>query len=380
MTSHSEFQLAWPGTPKPAELWMDARLGARSQIATTITLIIVMATVCFAILVTTGQSAASEARVVEQIDSAGTRLIALSDDAGAAGISPLAPAVISTFSDVTWVFGLGEAVDTTNPLLREGRAAARALVGELPSDISLVAGRMPLPGEAIAGVGAADTLRLGKGLGAITEVRPGFDPVGVVGLFQASGPLENLNNIVLIATPPETISTLRFVYVLAADVSVVERLEQALETSTPAENLMALTVESPTGAIALRDVIAGRLGAASRQLMAVVMMVGTIIIAVTMLSATVSRRRDFGRRRALGATRSAIVVGLLMQTSIGVAIGIAAGSSMGLLWLWFSTGSIPSWRFTTGVAGLAFLLALVAATPIATEAAHRDPLRILRVP
>jgi len=370
----------WPGRPRPSELCSDARLGARSQIATTLTLIIVMATVCFAILVTTGQAAASEARVIEQIDSVGTRLIALSDDGGAAGINPTAPSVISGFSDVTWVFGLGEAVDTTNPLLPEGRAAARALVGQIPDEISLVSGRMPQNGEAIAGYNAAQVLRLGSGLGAITEVGPGLDPVGVVGIFHTSGPMEHLNNITLIATSPQDIQTLRFIYVLANDVAVVQRLEQALVDSTPAENLAALTIETPTGAIALRDVVAGRLGAASRQLMAVVMGVGTIIIAVTMLSATVSRRRDFGRRRALGATRSALVVSLLMQTSIGVVIGIAFGTSVGLMTLWFTTSSLPGWRFTSGVSGSAFLLALFAATPVATEAAYRDPVRILRVP
>lgn len=370
----------WPGLPRVGDLLRDAAAGARSQLATTLTLVLVLATVCFAVLVTTGQAAASEARVVEQIDSAGTRLIALSDDGGAAQILPDALAALAALSDVTWVFGLGEAVDYANPLLRDGRVAARSLVGQLPPDLPLVQGRRPQVGEAVIGSNATAALHLGQGLGAVQVLDGSASPVGVVGVFEASGPLAGLANTILVATAPEETATLRFVCVMASDVTTVDRLEAVLLSSTPAQNPSALTVETPSGAIALRDVIAGRLGAASRQLMAVVMGVGAVIIAVTMLSATVSRRRDFGRRRALGATRSALVAALLAQTSIGALGGIAAGTLAGLVVLQATTASLPNWRFTAGVAGLALLLTLVAATPIASHAANRDPLRILRVP
>lgn len=370
----------WPGSPRVGDLVRDAFVGARAQIATTLTLVLVLATVCFSILVTTGQSAASEARVVDQIDSAGTRLIALSDDGGKAGILPVAPQTLASISDVTWVAGLGEAVDVTNPLVPDVRIASRAIVGALPPDLTIVQGRPPLPGEAIAGIDAARALHLADGAGLVAPIGALSDQIGVVGVFQATGPLAHLNNTVLVATDPATIESLRYLYVMASDVSTVDRLESVLTTSTPAANPAALTVEAPSGAIALRDVIAGRLGAASRQLMAVVMGVGAVIIAVTMLSATASRRRDFGRRRALGATRSTLVAGLLLQTSIGAMLGIVLGTGLGLATLQVTTASLPTLQFTTGVAGLALLLTLLAATPVATHAAHRDPLRILRVP
>ncbi len=189
-----------------------------------------------------------------------------------------------------------------------------------------------------------------------------------------------MNDTVLIAGSAQDVRTLRYLYVMADDVAAVDRLEAVLATSTPAAEPGALTVETPSGAIALRDVIAGRLGAASRQLMALVMGVGAVIIAVTVLSAVVSRRRDFGRRRALGATRSALVATLLAQISVGALIGVAVGVCAGLAALALTTGSLPTWRFVAGVGGLTVVLALATATPIATYAAYRDPLRILRVP
>jgi len=359
-------------------LLRDAAGSARAQIAASVTLTLVLATMVFAVLVTTGQAAASEAQIVAQIDSAGTRLIVLSDDGGASGMQPSAPARLAGLSDVSWVIGLGAAVDVTNPALPLGRAASRVLVGVLPPDFVFVQGRPPRPGEAVAGVGAAAALNLGPGLGRVQV--PGADPVGVVGVFQAAGPLANLNNIVLIATDPADAGQLRYIYVMATDVTVIDRLEYAITTSTPVLNPAALTVETPSGAIAFRDVIAGRLGAASRQLMAVIMAVGAVVIAVTVLAATSSRRREFGRRRALGATRSTLVATLLAQTMIGAIPGILIGVAAGLATLHATTGLLPTWRFTAGVAGLTLLLTLAASTPIATLAAHRDPLRILRVP
>lgn len=371
----------WPGVPRFAELIRDAGTGARAQVATTLTLVLVLATVSFSVLVTTGQAAANEAQVVGQIDSAGTRLIVISDDGGAAGILPSAPSTLARLSDVTWTLGLGPAVDMVNPALPASPVGARAMVGEVPPDFILVQGRAPRPGEAIVGVSATGALNLGPGLGRVRAIAdPIADPVGVVGVFQATGPLANLNDSVLIASNPDDVDTLRYVYVLASDVTVIDRLESVLTTSTPALNPAALTVETPKGAIALRDVIAGRLGAASRQLMAVVMGVGAVIIAVTVLSAVISRRRDFGRRRALGATRSALVATVLAQATIGAIIGTALGIGAGVMTLAATTGSLPTWQFIAGVAGLAVLLMLVTSTPIATYAAFRDPLRILRVP
>lgn len=369
-----------PGSPRPGALVRDAFEGARAQTAITLTLVLVLATVCFSILVTTGQAAASEQAVVAQIDSAGTRLIALSDDGGDAEILPIAVADLSRISDVTWAWGLGAAVDVTNPLLPDARVASRSMVGDLPPEIILVQGRPPRPGEAIAGSAVAATLHLGDGLGRVQALDAGSDPVGVVGIFEATGPLAHLADVVLVAREPEDLQTLRYVYLMATDVTTVDRLEQVLLTSTPARNPAALTIEAPSGAIALRDVIAGRLGAASRQLMALVMAVGAVIIAVTMLGATATRRREFGRRRALGATRSALVAGLLLQTGIGAVPGIALGVAAGLLTLHLSAGSLPAPTFTAAVAGLTLLLTLLATTPIATHAATRDPLRILRVP
>lgn len=84
--------------------------------------------------------------------------------------------------------------------------------------------------------------------------------------------------------------------------------------------------------------------------MALVLGVGVAIVTVTMLGAVSSRRRDFGRRRALGASRSSLITLVLIHTAVAA------------------------------VTGLCVLVALLGALIPALAAAYRDPMRILRVP
>jgi len=369
------------GHPLTRELLRDAIVGATSQVASSLTLIAAVACTCFAILVTTGQTAADEATLVAHIDSLGTRLITLSDSGGDSHISPQAASILSDRSDVTWVLGFGPAADVTNPALPMGRAPARLFVGSIPPDVTLIQGRLPQPGEAIAGRSAAPVLNLGPGLGNVTQVaNTHAGRIPVVGVIEATGPLEFLNDAVLIAANADEVSDVRYLYIMASDVTVVSALQASLRDSPPAEHGSAVSVEAPSGAISLREMMTGHLGASARQLMAVVMGVMALVVCATVLSSAMSHRRDFGRRRALGASRSSLVIGVLTQVAI-VTIGAAAlGTAVGLITVHAMTGSAPTWRFSCGVAGLTTVLALASTLPIAVFAATRDPLRILRVP
>lgn len=377
------------GFPRPARLLADGVTGALAQPVSTATAAVVLAIVCFVILATTGQSAASEQRVISRIDGAGTRLIAVSDDGGRAGMQADGVAVVAGLSDVSWAFGLGAVTDVQNARLPtdERGIAARALYGEWPPELLPVQGRLPrAPGEALAGRDAVAALHLADGAGTV-QARPAFGTAApgtpgtpVVGVFEASGPLGSLNNSVLIAAEPAPGDPLRYVYVMAEGVGAVEQLGEAITAALPAVQQAGMTVETPEGALALRSVIAGEIGAGSRQTMALVLAVGLAIVTVTMLGAVSAKRRDFGRRRALGATRSALVVLVLVQTAVAAVAGIALGVAAGLVMVDRVSGTLPSSAFVLGVVGLTGLVALIGAVPPALAAAYRDPLRILRVP
>lgn len=74
------------GHHKFGALVKDSLVGAATGPVATAISALVVAIVCFIVLATAGQSAANEQRVMSQIDGVGTRLIALSDQGGKAGL------------------------------------------------------------------------------------------------------------------------------------------------------------------------------------------------------------------------------------------------------------------------------------------------------
>ena len=370
---------ALTGRPRAAALVRDGVLTARAQPVATATAALVVALVTLVTLLTTGRAAATEAEVVASIDAVGTRLVVATDTTGEAGIDPATVAAIAELSSVTWVFGLGPATDVENVAAgHAGPAPLRALVGGLPSDVALAAGRAPAtPDEVVVGSSAATALRMPDVAGALSD---GARRYAAVGLVEGTGPLSFLDDGALRMAARDEDVPLRYVYVLAASATHAQDVADAVRALVVADAPSAVDVSVSSGALELRDVIAGRLGASSRQTMAGVLGVGLVLVTVTMLGAVAGRRRDFGRRRALGATRSAVVSLVLVQSSCAGLAGAVLGAASGLAVLSATGVAWPTAQFVAGVMVLAALVTLVGSVPPAVAAARADPVRILRVP
>lgn len=377
--------------PRPVALAGEGVAIARSQPVATVVTALVVAAVCAVILLTTGQSAAAEARVVARIDSAGTRTLVLSDPNGQAVINADSVAAVRALSGVRWVIGLTGVSDVRNTALGDaGRpVAARTIYGDLPTEINLNIGPPP-PGTALAGQAALDQLGATHPAAGIAGTT--YD-TAVIGIFHAAEPLAFLNTSILIAstlddpadealpgTRPSTQGTLSELYVMVDRVDDVERITRAAPTVLRADNPNAVLVTTPQQLVDLREVISSELGDSSRRAMLLVLAVGLVIVALTLAGAVSQRRRDFGRRRALGASRTAIVALVITHTAVGALIGLLIGGTAGVLGVWRLAGSLPTVPFIAGVAALTLLTALLAAIPPATLAALREPVRILRVP
>ncbi len=379
MTTRAPGRAAVQGTVRPLALAREGRRSALAQPVATATTALVVALVCGVVLLTTGRTAVVEQNVVSAVDSVGTRLITVVDVSGDAVIDPSAARVLSALEGVTWAFGLGPASDVSAMADPGGLAgvAMRDYVGELPAEIVLTRGRLPQrPGEAVVGMGASSRLGLTDGLG---PVNAGDHSIGVVGEFGTQGPMRGLDDVVLRQGDGST-PGLRYVYVLAASAMVVPDVSRAIAASLPATDPSAVRVETSEGVLDLREVIAGAVGAGSRQVMAAVLGFGLLVVAVTVHAAVSARRRDFGRRRALGASRSAVVALVLLQTGVAALIGIVVGTAAGLVALAVSSGGLPAPSFVIGLAALALLVALTGSVAPAVAAARRDPVRVLRVP
>ncbi len=101
---------------------------------------------------------------------------------------------------------------------------------------------------------------------------------------------------------------------------------------------------------------------------------------ITTYGATAAKRRDFGRRRALGASQADIVALVTIQSLLLGTLGAVVGTAGTALVTGVTMGVWPNWRFSVAVVVLAVDVSVLAALPPAFAAARRDPVRILRVP
>jgi len=354
---------------------------AKSQALATVATALVAATVCVAVLLTAGLAAANEARVLATIDTADTTTVVLSDPTGEGRLYADTIPILKAISTVEDVVGLGKATDVRNVYLGDAAeaVAARTYWGDLPSDVVTV-GRLPVAGEAMAGSAAVTTLRAAA---PATYVRGRSLEAAVVGAFEATGSLAFLNDSVLVAAPlrveESSVPTMHQVLLRVTTVADVDPLVSHLRGLVHADNAGRLVIESPAALLELRSVLSSQLSADARRFMVAVLAIGLTIVVVTQLAAVAQRRRDFGRRRALGASRSTIVVLVVVQTAVGSGLGVIVGAVVGSTLALRMGGQVPPPLFVLAVSVLAFLASIIASLPPATLAARTDPVRILRV-
>lgn len=369
-------------------LLVEAWSALRARPLATATPGLVIGLVCLVTVATTGRTAATEEQVLSTVDSLGTRLVTVTDSTGSARIAPDVVDVVRAVDGVAWAFALGPAQDASLPGVGATRTGtpvtARALLGDLPPEVGLTAGRGARAGEAVAGDRAATGLGLDDGVGA-ADVTGATVPV--VGTFAAPEQLGVLADSVLIrADAPGSargsagVPTVRYVYLRVTDGYDVQAVADLVTAVVPAGAPSAVDVEVAQGALDLREVLSGTLGASSRQLMVTVLAVGLLLVVVTTSAGVAGRRRDLGRQRALGASRSAIVALVVLQGAVAGAVGAVAGTGAGTLLVLVTSGRVLPGEFAAGVVVLSLVVGVVGAVPPAVIAARRDPVRILRVP
>lgn len=357
-------------------LLVEAIRSALAQPVATVVTGLIIAGACAVILATTGQSVQAEQQVLSRIDEAGTRSIVISDTVGDAGITTDAVDRIARLSGVDWVVGLGPATDVRAAGIPGGNPAAiRFLYGDFPPQIRVTRQPPFEIGEAIVGPDAQKTLGLQVPVGGVV----GETDYTVVGAFAASDPLMFLNRSV-IARPGPDQRVLRSIHILVTDPARVAGVTDAALLVLGADNVTSVAVETSETFAALRAAVAGELGRFSRQLVAVVLAAGLVLTALAVYGAVTSRRKDFGRRRALGASRPTIVALVALQTGAAAVSGAVIGTVITGVALTQTSGQAPDTPFTMAIAILAVLTAVLAAIPPAVVAAYRDPVRVLRVP
>lgn len=357
----------------------EAAASAKSQLVTsTLTVLMVAGMIC-AIMLTTGRTVGAEQEVLASIDSAGTRSILVRAEEGA-GVTSDVIDRLQGITGIEWVGAFSGAVDATNSAVPDGtRVPVRLLYSDHVSMLGISDQSAVTGGMAYASPLALSLLGLPDILGGFTLI--GGETYGVAGAALTPDFLAQLEPLVIVPQPDATgTERVAILIVIAETPELVAPVSAATLSVLAADDPTKISVQTSEELAELRGLVEGQLGSFSRGLVLAIMAVTGFLVAILLFGLVIMRRKDFGRRRALGATRALIISLLLTQTATLTLIGIVVGSLVPTGILIAAGDPLPGWSFFAGVGILTIITTLFATLVPAIVASRREPIRELRVP
>lgn len=358
------------------EAW---QMVASSKVPSFLVVLLVM-TMCAGTILTVGRTGATEAQVRERLESAGSRLLIVTDTSPQG--QHVSPAVVYSsdgLSTVERAVGLLNAIDVVIGEIGRGgeKVPAWGITGNIAHVAELTGGSMPGPGEAIVSGQAMDRLGLDEPVGwTRLESDAGLFDLNVVGSFAPRPPFEDYGTGILYVPP--TAGRSDRLEVILGDSHDVQSTQLVIlhVINAPVEDLR---IESLIGAAELQRQVLGDVSTFGRALLLGVLGAGAALVAVVTLTDVLVRRADLGRRRALGATRLTIITLVMLRTAYAAFVGALLGTVIaGIV-----TGRMdaaPPMTFMAGVGVLSIIAAIVSTLPPAVFTAQRDPVGVLRTP
>lgn len=332
-----------------------------------------------AVMLTTGRTVGAEQRVLGSIDSAGTRSIVVRAETDA-GITTDVLKRVNGIEGIEWAAALSSATDATNIAIPDGpRTPLRYAYGDQLSYLRIPATPV-LPGELAYGSPAAmDRLGLTDRAGGIV-LTTGED-YGVGGQLQTPDFLLQFEPLLIVPeTQPTGAEPVNILVVIAETPDLVAPVSDAVLSVLAATDPTKVTVETSEALAQLRAIVQSQLGSFSRGLVIALLALTSALVAILLYGLVMLRRKDYGRRRALGATRGLIIALLVTQTAILAVAGVGLGLAVATVTLMIGGEPLPSLAFDTSLAILAIATACVAALLPAVLASRREPIKELRVP
>ena len=348
---------------------------ARSQPVVGAVVALITAAMVVVTVLTAGATLVERRAVEELVDQAGARTFSLIDTDGSSGIPLGARDRIEALGGVEHVLALGPIIDGRNHWLAFAEPVPlRRVAGSFPG----LSWSGPAAPWAVAAVDARAASRLGLAVasGSI-DVVGGSEQIPVAATYTAPGVTE-LAGLVLVRDPAWT-GPVRLLLVRASRAEDVAGLAEAARAVSGAARPGSVRVELPAQLNEARAAISAQLRSTGRRSVLVALVVGALLTAVTVSAGVSSRRRDFGRRRALGASRSQLVRLVVGQTVTAALVGSVIGGIAGAVYLGGTAGT-EGVVYSAAVTTVALAAAALGALLPAWLAARRDPLRALRVP
>ncbi|MGO2748683.1 MAG: FtsX-like permease family protein [Pseudoclavibacter sp.] len=359
-------------------LLREAAASCVAQKATSFLTVLTIAGMCVAIVLTSGRVVGSQRDVLESVDSVGTRAVVVRGAQGS-GLDTAALARIAQLDGVEWIGGFSSPTDATDGALNSGaRVSVRTLFTDSPS----AAGIKTLgatEGVHLSGA-SVELLGLDGATGYLVEPDSGLTH-SVVGVFDPPPHLEYLDPVAIAprSLPSESVE-LALLVIVARQPTQVGQITEALQPLLGVADASKIQISGSEELANLRATLESQLGAFGRTSVIGVTTLAVFLVFLIQQSLVVMRRKDFGRRRALGARRSMIVQLLILQTSLTSIVGAGSGSLLAWFILSVFRSPQPPLLFFFTVAVLATCIGGVASVVPAVLASVRDPIRELRVP
>ncbi|HEY6110718.1 MAG TPA: ABC transporter permease [Gemmatimonadales bacterium] len=207
---------------------------------------------------------------------------------------------------------------------------------------------------------------------------PGTPQIAAVSPFEAARrnfQIDEVNNLIILVKPKPGVPVNR-----AMDVATLQlRRMRGLRAGEP-NSFDLLTSDQ---VLSIFDSLTGAFFLVMLVLSSIALMVGGIGVMAIMMVSVTSRTREIGLRKAMGATRRAILWQFLVEAAtltlmggvIGIIIGLGTGELLKRL-LDFST-HVPLWSAAVATA-VSVLVGLVFGIAPAARAARLDPVEALR--
>lgn len=355
----------------------EATASARSQPVASILTVLIIASMILAVLMTAGRTVAAEQEVLASIDDVGTRTIQIYAQ-DTAGMNSDVLDRIANIDGIEWSAAFSSAVDGRNALIQDGALVpARYIYSDHLARLG-IRENPELGATAYASDNALEQLGLIDTGGAIT-LTTGVT-VSVGGDIAVPDYLSGFEPVVFIPASREDTQTINVVLVIAETPELVAPLADAVLSVLAVDDPTKVSVETSESLAQLRTLIKSQLGGSSRSLILALLAVMVLLVAIILYGLVMMRRKDFGRRRALGATRGHIVLLLVCQTTLLAAVGIGLGILLSTVISLLRHDPLPGIAFTLSLGVLAFAASIVAALAPAVAASRREPIRELRVP
>ena len=351
-------------------VYREAVVEAASRPVWSLLIVTMIGGMCVATLLTSGRTEAAEAAALAQIDAEGTRTLVVRAAADA-GLDATVVGRIRRIDGVEMVVAFGPITDARNGLVAGApRVPVRRMYGDL-------IGKSVGSGAYASHLGAeALGLRDGTGLIAADD---GRDLVvrGTLDTPQVLADLEPLVVVPVTGLPPDPVVLLIVVVDEPREVAAVSGVVvNTLQLSDPTK----ATIETSVQLASVRAAVSGELRNYGRATVLGILGVAGALVAASLLGLVQMRRKDFGRRRALGASQSLIVALVLTEVLQMGVVGALLGTAATLVSLGLSGAALPTARFVLAVGIASVVTGVLAALLPAAVASRRDPLYELRVP